>query len=99
MAARAPRLRRTARAERDLVDIWLYIGRHNPQAADRLLDVLEEKSLALARNPYIGMARNDIADGVRHFPVGNYLILYRALADGVEVVRYVHGRRRLRDLL
>jgi toxin ParE1/3/4 len=96
---RATRVRRTARAERDLIDIWSYIGRHNPPAADRLLDVLEAKSMALAKNPYLGMARNDIAEGVRHFPVGNYLILYRAFADGVEVVRYVHGRRRLRDLI
>lgn len=99
MAARAPRLRRTARAEQDLIDIWSYIGRQNPEAADRILDLLETKSLALARNPYLGTARNDIAEGVRHFPVGNYLILYRALGHGVEVVRYVHGGRRLRDLI
>ena len=99
MAARKPRLRRTAHAEQDLIDIWSYIGRHNPQAADRLLDVLDEKSWALADNPYLGMARNDIAEGVRHFPVGNYLILYRAHAVGVEVVRYVHGRRRFRVLV
>jgi hypothetical protein len=36
----------------------------------------------------MGMAREDIAAGVRHFPVGNHLILYRDLGDGVEVVRY-----------
>ena len=75
------------------------MGRHDLQAADRLLDTLEAKTLALTRNPYLGMAREDIAEGVRHFPVGNYLILYRPLGDGVEVVRYVHGRRRLRDLI
>jgi toxin ParE1/3/4 len=46
----------------------------------------------------MGMARDDIAAGMRHFPVGNYLILYRVLGDGVEVVRYVHGMRRLQDL-
>jgi len=92
-------LHRTARAELDLLDIWSYIGRRNPQAADRLLDALESKSTALAENPYLGMARSDIADGVRHFPVGNYLILYRIVDDGVEIVRYVHGRRRLRELI
>ena len=53
--------------------------------------------MALAKTPYLGMARDDIAEGVRHFPVGNYLILYRV--NGVEVVRYVHGKRRLRDLI
>jgi len=99
VSPRRSRLRRTARAEEDLVAIWAYIARENPQAADRLLDVLDEKSLSLARNPHLGMARDDIAKGVRHFPVGNYLILYRIVRDGVEVVRYVHGMRRLQDLI
>jgi toxin ParE1/3/4 len=29
------------------------------------------------------------------WPVGKYLILYRAAADGIEVVRVVHGARDL----
>jgi plasmid stabilization system protein ParE len=33
------------------------------------------------------------------FPVGNYIILYRNVGDGIEVVRYVHGRRRLPDVI
>jgi toxin ParE1/3/4 len=99
MSARAPRLRRTARAEDDLIEIWAYIARDNPAAADRLLNVLDNKSRMVAGNPQMGMARDDIAKGVRHFPVGNYLILYRDIGDGVEVVRYVHGMRLLRNLL
>jgi toxin ParE1/3/4 len=95
MAVRKARLRRTARAEQDLIDIWRYIARDSPRAADRLLDTLDAKSMALPRNPLMGMARDDIAEGVRHFPVGNYLILYRTSGDGAEVVRYVHGRRLL----
>jgi toxin ParE1/3/4 len=81
---RKPRLLRTAQAEEDLVDIWNHIARDNPAAADRLLDVLDEKSQALAHNPLIGKARDDIAAGVRHFPVERYLILYRDIGDGVE---------------
>lgn len=98
MITRKPRLRRTAQAEQDLIDIWAYIACNNPAAADRLLDLLDEKSQALARNPQMGRLREDVAAGVRHFPVGKYLILYRDLGDGVEVVRYVHGMRRLKDL-
>ena len=99
MSRRKPRLRRTAQAEADLIDIWLYIAQDNPAAADRLLDLLDEKSRALARHPQMGMAREDVGAGVRHFPVGRYLILYREVADGVEVVRYVHGMRRLEYLI
>lgn len=67
MTNRKPRLQRTARAEEDLIDIWAYVARDNSAAADRLLDTLDQKSLALARNPQIGMAREDIAPDVRHF--------------------------------
>jgi toxin ParE1/3/4 len=98
VSKREPRLRRTAQAEEDLIDIWAYIASDNPAAADRLLDILDEKSQALARNAQIGMARDDVAVGARPFPVGRYLILYRDLGDCVEVVRYVHGMRRLQDL-
>jgi plasmid stabilization system protein ParE len=62
-----------------LIDIWTYIARHNPSAADRLLDLLDEKSRFLAHNPRLGAARD------------------RDLGDGVEVVRYIHGMRRLQD--
>ena len=99
MSKRKPRLRRTAQAEEDLIDIWSYIAQVNPLAADQLLDALDRKCQTLAHNPQMGMARNDIATGVRHLPVGNYIILYRDLGDGIEVVRYVHGKRRLPDLI
>jgi toxin ParE1/3/4 len=92
-------LRRTAKAEEDLIEIWTYIAQDNPQAADRLLDRLDEKSYQLADNPHLGPKRPEIADGVRSWPVGNYLILYRELDGGAEIVRYVHGARRLQNLL
>ena len=42
-----PVIRRTAQAEEDLIDIWLYIAQDNPGAADRLLDEIEEKFFLL----------------------------------------------------
>ena len=86
-------------AEEDLIDIWNYIAQDNPQAADDLLDEIEAKASALASNPYLGAARPDIAPELRYSLVGRYLILYRAITDGVEVVRVVHGARKLSDLL
>jgi toxin ParE1/3/4 len=93
-----PVIRWTAQAEEDLVDIWLYIAQDNPNAADRLLDEIEGKFLLLADNPQLGRARPDIAEECRYFPVGNYLILYRIIPDGIEVVRVVQGSRRLENL-
>lgn len=90
-----PGIRRTARADEDLIEIWQRIGRDNPAAADRVLDAIERRWNQLARHPYSGMARNDIADGLRHLTVGQYLILYR-VTDAVEIVRVLHGRRNIR---
>jgi len=50
-------VRRTARAEDDLVDIWLYIAADNPDAADRLLEEIDRKCLLLAANPLLGRPR------------------------------------------
>ena len=52
----------------------------------------------LAKNPGIGQSRPDISPELRYFPVGNYLILYREIKDGIEIVRVVHGARYLPDV-
>ena len=93
-----PGFTRTALAEADLVEIWLYIAEDNPPAADALLDDIDRKCDLLARNPHLGQARPDIAPDLRYFPAGNYLILYRITPEGVEIVRVVHGARQLTNL-
>jgi toxin ParE1/3/4 len=52
-----PDIRRTAQAEEDLIDLWLYIAQDNPGAADRLLDEIEDKLSLLADHPQLGPAR------------------------------------------
>jgi len=89
----------TPQAERDLEKIGDNIAGDNPAAADKLIARLQEVSELLGERPRLGMARPDIAADLRHFPVGNYLVLYRDIGDGVEIVRYAHGRRRLQDLV
>ncbi|YAF99522.1 MAG: type II toxin-antitoxin system RelE/ParE family toxin (plasmid) [Nodularia sp. CChRGM 3473] len=92
------RLIRTVKAEEDLIEIWMYIAVENPEAADRLLDQIESKCQMLASKLGLGQARPDIAPELRYFPAGRYLILYRELTDGVEIVRVVHGARHLPDI-
>jgi toxin ParE1/3/4 len=85
----------TARAEEDLLNIWLYIAAENHDAADRVLDTIDLKFKLLAENPRLGPSRPDIAPELRYFPVGNYLVLYRIATNAVEIVRVVHGMRNL----
>lgn len=89
------RVARTAAADEDLIAIWLYVGEHNPRAADELLDTLERRIQILAEFPRAGSPRDDIAPGIRQLVEGNYLIFYHIVADGPEVVRVLHARRRI----
>jgi len=92
------RIRITPLAEQDLVEIWYFIAQDDPVAADRLLDLLEEKYKLLADNPHMALARPDIAKELPYHPVGNYLLLYRIISGGIELVRVVHGARDLQTL-
>jgi toxin ParE1/3/4 len=49
----------------------------------------------LAAMPFIGQARVDLAPSLRMFPVGNYLIFFQPIQDGVEVIRVLHGKRNI----
>lgn len=94
-----PTIKHTAQAEEDLIDIWLYIAHDDVRAADRVLDNIEEKFLLLADQPGLGPARPDIAPDLRYSPVRRYLILYRQITDGIEIVRVVHGARDVPTLM
>ena len=93
-----PVLKKTELSEQDLIDIWIYIAQDNPDAADRVLDEIAAKCDLLAEHPRLGPARPDIRADLRYFPVGSYLILYRAIEGGVEIVRVAPGARNLSDL-
>jgi toxin ParE1/3/4 len=83
------------RAEADLVDIWRYIAQDSPANADRLLDRINDTMNRLAAVPFMGQARFDLALGLRMFPVGSYLIFFRPIQEGIEVIRVLHGKRNI----
>jgi toxin ParE1/3/4 len=86
-------VRKAPQAYRDLDEIAAFIGRDNPQAAVRFLDDLEGRFHLLASSPGIGRPRPELGAGVRGFPAGDYLIFYRQLGLGIEVIRVLHGAR------
>ena len=92
-------LRLTPRAEADISAIAHYIAEDNPLAAERWLGNIHRHCSHLAETPAMGVARSDVRPGLRTFPVGNYLILYRQITGGAEIVRVVHGARQWQELL
>jgi toxin ParE1/3/4 len=94
------RIVRTARAEQDLIEIWRYMAREDPAAADRMLDRLDRKTQLVATRRYLGRPRADILPGLRQTSSGKYLIFYHLHpGGGIEVLRYSHAARLLSNLL
>lgn len=92
------RYRFSDQALEDLEDIWLYIATDDIKAADHFVDTLVAKIETLATQPKMGRARDELHESFRSFPVGNYLIFYRLIDDGVEIVRVLSGFRDLPEL-
>jgi toxin ParE1/3/4 len=88
----------TTPARRDLEEIHDYIAADSAAAASRWIDRLERECQGLAEMPGMGRRRQDLAPGLRSFPVGTYVIFYREVEDGVQIVRVLHGARDIESL-
>jgi antitoxin ParD1/3/4 len=81
-------------ADFDLDDIWEYIAGDNIDAADRWIAKLFDAFEALGRTPGVGHKREDLTHHpVLFWPVGAYLIIYRAERTPVEIVAVTQGSR------
>ena len=81
-------------AQFDLEEIWEYIATGSTDAADRWIDGLFDTFDVLGRTPNIGHKREDITSWpVLFWPVGAYLIIYRAERNPIEIVAVTQGAR------
>lgn len=85
-------------AQNDLIEIWLYIRQDNETAADRFIDAINDKLKLLSESPQMGKVCEELAPSLRSFPVGKYLVFYRPVVGGIELVRVVHGARDIQSL-
>lgn len=88
------RFRVSEDAARDLEDIFLYWAqRANLDVADRLMERITERFWLLGEYPEAGKAVDGIAEGVRCFGAGKYLIYYRRSRRGIDILHIFHGDR------
>lgn len=85
------KIQQRQQARADLDAIWDYIAADNPDAADALLHRIGNTLRMLADNPRAGRERPELAASLRSFPIGNYIIFYLPLPDGINVVRILSG--------
>jgi toxin ParE1/3/4 len=90
-------------AEQDIVNQALHIYRDNPAAARRFLAAVDQALAMLLNLPGIGAPRHHgKIEGLRMGRVrgfGKYLIFYREIADGIEVIRVLHSSRDIAAVL
>ena len=93
---------RSPLADDDLDDIWYYVATKSAsiEIADRVITSITDRFLLLANHPNVGRPRDeDLRPGLRSFPVGQYVIIYRIEDEDVRILRVLHGRRDLQALL
>lgn len=73
--------------------IWDYIANRSLRAADVVLVEMEAKFDFLADTPFAGRSRPELAQNIRSFPVGSYVIFYITVPTGIDVVRVMDGRQ------
>lgn len=84
---------KSPRAKRDLLEIWDYIADDSEARADAFIARFDEKFRLLAERSGLGRPRDELAEGLRSFPVGRYVIFFRSIPNGVEIVRVLHSAR------
>jgi toxin ParE1/3/4 len=80
-------------ARSDLDEIWLYIAQDNLDAADKFIHAIVSRFPKLAAMSLIGRQREELSPRLRSFPVSRYVIFYRPIENGIEIVRVLHGAR------
>jgi toxin ParE1/3/4 len=87
------RFRLSPLAKSDLAEIRHYIRQDKPVAADRQIAKFFQTFQMLAKNSELGQRRPEFGEDLRTFSAGNYVIVYRPCADGVEIARVASGYR------
>lgn len=86
---------KSPRAKRDLLEIWEYIADDSEARADEFIVRFDTKFRLLAERSGLGRPREELAEGLRSFPLGRYVIFFRPVPKGVEIIRVLHSARDL----
>jgi toxin ParE1/3/4 len=80
-------------ASRDLNEIADYFAENSLEAGDRFFRAFNRKCQQLVAFPNSGKSYATIRPDLRGLSLEGYVIFYRILDDGIEILRVVSGRR------
>jgi toxin ParE1/3/4 len=85
-------------AEVDLLEIGTLIALDSEKNAEAFVAKLREKANAIAQMPRIYRLRPDFGPDLRSAVLGKYLLVFRIVPEGIEILHVVHGARDLTRL-
>ncbi|MEM8733283.1 MAG: type II toxin-antitoxin system RelE/ParE family toxin [Planctomycetota bacterium] len=86
-------------ADDDIFGIVWFIARDKPEAARNWMRKIRETVDTIATQPIMGEERPGFGvPGCCSFSFGSYVIFFRAIEDGIEVARVIHGSRDMRNI-
>jgi len=85
-------------ATRDLNQRSDYCLTRKIEAGEKLFREFNKKCQNLANFPNMGRSYGYIKPSLRGLPLDGYIILYKIIDDGVEILRVVSGRQDLESL-
>jgi toxin ParE1/3/4 len=86
-------------AWKDLESINDYLFENrSPEIAERFLEMIDSKCERLVQYPKMGRKRDELVTDLRSFPAQEYLIFYRIIPIGIEVIRVASGYQDLEAL-
>ena len=83
----------------DLANIHDYIAEHNQDAADRVVDRIDEAGLSLVATPFVGPAVGSSHPDLRFRVIGKYVVYYRVTNEVVWIQRVLHGSQDAQRIL
>lgn len=93
----------TPQAVEDLSDIWSFIAKDNPEAADRVEAAVFRACDLLADSPFVGSTTTDLTPlPVRFWIVqtySNYVVVYDPKTKPLQMIRILHTARDLSSVL
>lgn len=95
----AHRLAPQAQADIDDIAYYVFVESGSLETADRLIESITSRFVLLGTHPRAGRRRDDLRPGMRGFPVGEYVILYRIEGSDALILRIVRGNRDIEALL
>ena len=82
-------------ASRDLDEISDYFAARNVEAGEQFVEEFNRKCRNLINFPNMGRSYQEIITSVWGIPLMGYIIFYRAIDSGIEIIRVVRGERDL----